>query len=189
MAAYDTAPVNTRRYHRHNLDAWILPHLGRQPAATVTPTDITRLLNVIHEQKSAAAAERVHRTLSVLFRSAYPDDVIARVPTRSKRHRPRRQKPPHVVLERVEARTMLLQLGGWKRDAALLQLALGARFGEIAGLTPSDIDLRRGTVQIVRRVSTETVCANKNHRARTLELPGTARPTVERLIARAESRP
>lgn len=68
MAAYDTAPVNTRRYHRHNLDAWILPHLGRQPAATVTPTDITRLLNVIHEQKSAAAAERVYRTLSVLFR-------------------------------------------------------------------------------------------------------------------------
>lgn len=185
MAGYDNAPINTRRFHRTNLDGWILPHLGRRPAAAVTPTDITRLLNFIHEQKSAAAAERVYRTLSVLFRSAEQDDVIARVPTRSKRHRPRRQKAPHVVLERGEARRMLLHMHGWERDAALLQLSLGTRFGEVAGLTPSDIDLRRGTVQIVRRVSSETVRANKNHRARMLELPTAARSTVERLVAEA----
>jgi hypothetical protein len=54
----------------------------------------------------------------------------------------------HPVLERAQARQMLLQLGGWQRDTAVIQLGLGARYGEIAGLAPHDIDLSRGVVHI-----------------------------------------
>ncbi|MBW3664936.1 MAG: site-specific integrase [Actinobacteria bacterium] len=182
IEGYRNSPANTRRFHQVNLDHWILPHLGPRPAAEVTPTDITTLLNRVTDAVSASRADRVYRTLSVLFRSAEADDVITRTPTRAKRHRPRRQKTPHAVLERPAARAVLLQMRGWQRDTGLLQLSLGARFGEIAGLTPHDVDLRSGTITIRRRVSRGTVRATKNHRQRTLELPRSAVATCERLI-------
>lgn len=108
-----------------------------------------------------------------------------RSPVRSKKHRPRRQREAHVVLERQEARQLLLHLRGWHRDTALLQLALGARVGEIGGLTPHDIDLRRRRVTIRRRHYRGTVRATKNHRMRALELPTMTLPTIERLIEAA----
>ena len=74
-------------------------------------------------------------------------------------------------------------MAGWQRDTALLQLALGARFGEIAGLTPHDV--RGGTISIVRRVSQGTVRATKNHRRRTLALPQATIETIERLTREA----
>ena len=186
IEGYATAPSNTRRFHEVNLRQWILPELGRREAASVTPSDITILINRITDAVSASRADRVYRTLSALFRSAHADDVIQRIPpTRSKRHRPRRQKEPHAVLERTDARRVLLQLKGWQRDTARLQLTLGARFGEIAGLTPHDVDLARSSITIRRRVSTGTVRATKNHRLRRLDLPASARATCERLIAEA----
>lgn len=189
LEGYAMAPMNTRTFHSVNLEHWIVPHLGGRAAAAVTPTDITTLLNLITDRVSAARADRVYRTLSALFRSAEADDVVMRVPTRAKRHRPRRQKTPHAVLERAEARQMLLQMWGWERDTGLLQLSLGARFGEIAGLTPYDVDLKRRQITIRRRVSRGTVRATKNHRLRTLELPRSVLATCERLIAEAGEPP
>ena len=182
MTGYANAPTNTRRFHQSNLDLWVLPKIGRRPMSAIKPTDITRLINEIRDEGTVATADTVYRTLSALFHAAEQDDVVVKAPIRSKRHRPKRQKRPHAVLERVQARELLLQMGGWQRDTALLQLGLGARFSEIAGLTPHDVDLRRGVVRIERRVSTGTVRATKNHRARELELPRSTLPTLRRLL-------
>ncbi len=187
METYATAASSTRENHDGNLRRYILPIIGRRSLAQVTPTDIATLLNGVQQRVSAAKAEHVYKTLSAMFNAAEQDDLILRVPTRPKKHRPRRQKAPHVVFERPEARRMLLQLRGWHRDAAVLQLALGARFGEIAGLTPHDIIGRR--VHIRRRVARGTVRATKNHRARTLELPRMALAIVDRLTAEAGGPP
>jgi len=110
--------------------------LGARAIATVTTSDVTVLLNAVRQKVSAAKADSVYRTLSALCSSAVQDDLMDRSPVRSKKHRPRRQKGHMPVLERQHARLMLLQLGGWVRDPAVLQLSLGARFGEVAGLTP-----------------------------------------------------
>ncbi|MBW3576867.1 MAG: hypothetical protein KY462_03840 [Actinobacteria bacterium] len=61
------------------------------------------------------------------------------------------------------------------------------RFGDIAGLTPQDVDLSRGVVHIRRCYSahSNTIRATKNHRRRTLELPRLVRPTLERLTLAA----
>lgn len=187
MAGYETAPVNTRTFHERNLRQ-VLVELGEYQVAKVVPTDITRFLNRIIDAKGAAEADRVYRTTSALFGAAYADGLCPNgSPVRSKRHRPRRQASPHVVLERPQARAMLLQLGGWQRDTALLQLSLGARFGEIAGLTPHDVNLATGRIMIRRRFSYSagTVRATKNHRHRELDIPTSTRPTLERLIREA----
>lgn len=189
MATYDTAPTPTRSFHRGNLDRYILPALGAVSIAEVTPTEISRLLNAVTSRVSAATADAVYRTCSALFNAAVADDVMGKSPVRSKRHRPKRQREAYVVLELDEARRLLTHLTGWHRDAALLQIALGARVGEIGGLTPHDVDLRRRRITIRRRHYRGTVRATKNHRMRTLELPVITLPTVERLIEAAGAAP
>jgi integrase len=182
MTTYEGAPTSTRVFHQGNLYRHILPVLGSRTMAEVTPTEISRLINGVTAQVSAATADAVYRTCSALFNAAVADDVMVKSPVKSKRHRPKRQREAHVVLERQEARQLLLHLKGWHRDTALLQLALGARVGEIGGLTPHDVDLRRRRVTIRRRHYRGTVRATKNHRMRTLELPAITVPTLERLI-------
>jgi len=182
MTTYDSAPHSTRKWYRGNLDRYVLPAIGRRMIADVTPSDISRMLNGVRERVSAAAADSAYRTTAALYTAAVADDVVFRSPVRSKKHRPRRQTEPPVVLERAQARAMLAHLEGWRRDTALLQLALGARFGEIAGLTPHDVDLARRRVTIRRRYYNRTVRATKNHWLRTLELPTMTLPILERLI-------
>lgn len=135
MQGYDRSPANTRRFHATNLVRFILPRIGQRGVASVTPSDITVLLNAVIDEVSVACADRVYRTLSAYFRSAAADGLIDRSPARAKRHRPRRQRRAQAVLERDDARRVLAAMDGWKRDTAILQLSLGARFGEIAGLT------------------------------------------------------
>jgi len=182
MRGYELSPANTQRFHQINLDRFILPRLGPRGVSSVTPTDITFALNSVAEEVSVACADRVYRTISALFRSAADDGLTERSPARAKKHRPRRQREPQAVLERDDARRVLAAMTGWQRDTAILQLSLGARFGEIAGLTPSDVNLLRGSITIRRRVSRGTVRATKNHRFRTLELPQGVRFVCARLI-------
>lgn len=143
------------------------------------------MLNAVRDAVSVATADAVYRTNSTLFNAAVADDVMPRSPVKSKKHRPRRQAAPHAVLERSQARSLLLHLRGWHRDTALLQLALGERVGEIAGLTPHDVNLEPRRVFIRRRYYRGTVRATKNHRFRTLQLPATTIPTIERLVREA----
>jgi len=183
LSGYDVGPSATKRFHETNVRLYIQPALGTRPIAKVTPTDVTRLLNTVRQTVSAAKVDSVYRTLSALLRSAEQDDLCSKSPVRSKKHRPRRQKPEMIVLERGQARALLQALDGWKRDTALLQLALGARFGEVAGLTPHDIIGNR--IRIVRRVTDGTVAATKNRKRRELELPQAVRTTIDRLIEQA----
>jgi integrase len=185
MSTYDGSPTSTRVFHRGNLDRHVLPVLGSRSMAEVTPTDISRLLNRLKASVSVATADAVYRTCSALFNAAVADDVMVKSPVKSRQHRPRRQREAKLVLERQEARRLLLHLKGWHRDTALLQLALGARVGEIGGLSPHDVDLRRRRVTIRRRHYQGTIRATKNHRMRTLELPAITIPTLERLIEAA----
>jgi integrase len=151
ILGYDTAPANTRVFHETNL-VRIVEALGATRVSEVTPTDITRLINQLITQRSAAFAERVYRTTSALFASAAADGLCPHgSPVRSKKHRPRRQRDHQPVLERRHARKVLAALTGWQQDTALVQLVLGARFGEVAGLTRHDVDLTAGLLHIRRR--------------------------------------
>jgi integrase len=189
ILGYDTAPTNTRVFHEVNL-AHIVEALGSTRVSEVTPSDITRLINQLITRRSAALADRVYRTTSALFSSAAADGLCPNgSPVRSKKHRPRRQRDHQPVLERHHARQVLAALTGWQRDTALVQLSLGARFGEIAGLTRHDVDLAAGVLHIRRRYSahSNTIRSTKNHRRRTLELPRLLTPTLERRIAAVAS--
>jgi hypothetical protein len=171
LSGYEAGPSATLRFHTNNLTRHILPRIGTRVGrlAKVTPTDITRLLVSAQTRVSSAKADSVLSQLERTLPLRRANDLCARAPTRSKKHRPRRQTPATRVLERHQARRPLGRLNGWQRDTAPLQLALGARLGEIAGLAPHDVC--GTTITIDRRVSRDNVRATKNHRRRTLESP------------------
>jgi hypothetical protein len=104
--------------------------------SAVTPTEISRLLNTVTARVSTATADAVYRTGSALFNAAVADDVIAKSPVRPSATAPSGSARP-TSCSSVEARQLLLHLTGWQRDTALLQVALGARIGEIAGSPPT----------------------------------------------------
>ncbi len=184
LDTYRGAPASTASFHEVNVRLYIRPALGRRRMSTITRSDISRTLNTIADEVSVAKADAVYRTASALFRSAVADGVVPTSPVHAKRHRPRTQPEPKVALERGQAAEVLAHLDGWQLDTAIVQLSLGARYGEVAGLTPADVDLDRGRVTIRRRwnASNYTVRATKNHRLRTLDLPALARGVVERLV-------
>jgi hypothetical protein len=120
LDGYRTAPRNTRAFHEANL-VHIRAALGRSPVARITPTDITRMRNRLIDERTPALADRVYRTASAMFGSAAADGLCpGGSPVRSRKHRPRRQRDDHAVLERAQARQVLLQLRGWRRDTALI---------------------------------------------------------------------
>lgn len=182
--------TSTRRFYQSRLTNHILPVLGPVRVSKITPSDVTRFLSAVARGKGMATADAVYRTLHALMSSAQADGLIVRNPVLPKRHRPKRQPEPMTVLERVPAREVLMQLGGWQRDTAVLQLGLGARFGEVAGLTPHDIVGGRVTIRRSFAAQDAIVSPTKNHRLRVLDLPATVKRTVERLVAeRVESPP
>lgn len=181
---YAAAPANTSRFHDDNLRLHLLPHLGDRKLATLKPTHIQQTIDAIATAVSPARAESALRTLRAMLNDAVDDDVLAASPVR-RRHIPKLQPTPKIPLEVVEARHLLLQLTGWHRDTALLLVATGARFSEIAGLTPHDISPTSHEVSIVRRVSKGTVRATKNHRARRVLLAPLGHKPVARLTVQA----
>jgi hypothetical protein len=85
MTTYEGAPTSTRVFHQGNPDRHILPVLGSRSMAEVTPTEISRLINGVTAQVSAATADAVYRTCSALFNAAVADDVMVKSSVKSKR--------------------------------------------------------------------------------------------------------
>jgi hypothetical protein len=57
--------------------------------------------------RELASGSFQYRTASALFRTAFDDDVVVRVPVRSRKHKPKRQVEPQVFLERGQAKAVL----------------------------------------------------------------------------------
>ncbi len=193
LAGYESGPAATLKFHETNCRLYLVPALGDWKASTVKPSDVAAMLDDVGERVSVAKADSVYRTASALFSSMEADDVVLKSPVRSKRHKPRRQAEPKVALEAGELKVLLASLRknwgeeSWQADTATLQAFTGARYGEIAGLTPHDVS--QGTVVVRRRWSASdyTVRATKNHRLRKVALPSAAKAVANRLkILRGE---
>lgn len=183
LAGYANAPKATRTGHADNLRVHLLPRLGHLPIGQVRATHVAACLDAITAAVSPARAENALRTLRAMFNAAVDDEVVAVTPVKRK-HNPRRTPTPKVPLEQAEARALLDELDGWHHACALLLLATGARFGEIAGLTPHDLD--GDEVIIRRRVYNGTVRGTtKNYRHRRVRLPEMTRPAITRLLDEA----
>ena len=170
-ASKELAPCTQRRYYRM-LNSRILPYFGRMYIAKIKPTDIMRFYDILSKDtqlersikkkgiknKKPLSSKTIlehHRLIHSLLTKAVYWQVIVSNPAD-------RVQPPKVLKSKrkyyddVQCKYLLSNLSQLGEDkikyktAIVLAIFTGARLGELAGLSWSDIDLQNGIVHINR---------------------------------------
>ncbi|MGW3964230.1 tyrosine-type recombinase/integrase [Amycolatopsis sp. NPDC005003] len=174
------APSTMRSYAMHTR-RHLIPHLGREPVAELTParlqamfTSLIRTHAAAGRPLSTATLQRIHATLRAALNAAVRRGLLVSNPARFV-ELPSGQKPHPVVW--TPTRIALWQASGirpavavWTAEQTAEFLAwlrhhdhplyvlfhlvalLGLRRGEAAGLQWADVDLRARTVTVARQV-------------------------------------
>ena len=131
----------------------VLPHFGSRPLGSVTQTDVQAFVSELQADGLAPSTIRQCYLLAAgVFSSAVDSDLIARSPCRGINL----PKPEHTEMRflRPEEVTALTEATD-PRYAALVSTAAytGARFGELAALQVSHLNLLRGTLTVAQSLS------------------------------------
>lgn len=144
---------DTTRKDKEHYKIWIEPVIGDTPLKAVKPFSIEKIKkNVLDAGKSPRTLQYVFATIRQTWNMARRDGIVTGdAPTKS-------VKIPQIDNRRVrflnhdEARDLMAELkisDTLTHDIALLSLNCGLRFGEIAALKWSHIDLDRGLIKIM----------------------------------------
>ncbi|WP_353708957.1 site-specific integrase [Cellulosimicrobium sp. ES-005] len=160
----DLRPTTARQY-RHYLDSHILPTFAERPLADVTPTEVARWEATLRRDLAAAAAKtsRPDRTgstavahayalLRTIYRAAVREDLVSVSPCRVEGAGQARRAVEPVTLEPHELAALAAAI---RSDLSALVLLAGwgaLRLGELLELRRADVDLKAGTVRVVRQV-------------------------------------
>jgi integrase len=171
----------------------LLPTLGAQPIAAISPLDIRTLV----DKWAAAFAPRSVRTyygvLRAILNAAVNADLLGRSPCRGVRLPPPERRRAIRFLTELELRRLADATPGTYRPMVYAAGVLGLRWSEIAGLRVGYLDLKRETIEVaetiaevngyVLRADVKTASAR-----RTLPLPGfLAQLMADHLAARCLS--
>jgi integrase len=143
---------DTRATDEYHLRAHILPALGTRQIASITPTHVQSLVNELANRLAPRTLRRGLGVLRAMFSHAVTSDLLGRSPYRG------------IKLPRVDPTRRLLPSSD--RLADLIEaipeqykamvccaVVLGLRFSEIAGLRVAEVDILRGTLNVVETVT------------------------------------
>ena len=187
---------------RQNVDGIVRNHLWRafgevewragrlEPTSSMTlrairPSDVRGLINDLQRDLAPGTVKKVHQVLSQILDDAVNDGLIPRNPARGAKLP--RSAPSEMRFLNVEAFEDLVSAID-HRYAALVETAAftGMRFGELAALSPADVDLdqRRITVRASLSDVNGTLHRRppKNGKVRGLAIPQRLIPSLEPLL-------
>jgi integrase len=130
-----------------------LPYFGRRALGSVTQTDVQAFVSGLQASGLAASTVRQCYLLAAgVFGSAVDADLIARSPCRGI-HLPQADQNEMRFLTADEVTALTTAIDS--RYVALVATAAytGARFGELAALSASRLDLLRGTLTVTQHLS------------------------------------
>lgn len=162
----------TASFYRALLYGRVLPLIGAKPAASLTPMDVTRMLNTLRAAKKKSTALPENRdpakadkplsdrtirhcydVLNYMYNKCVQWDLVKSNPL-EKVDRPKARKRRLVALDDDQAIDLLRKLSGEEslsyRCAVLLALTCGLRLGEVCGLYWTDVNFKDFTVNITR---------------------------------------
>ena len=146
-----TLKPRTREHYQSLLDHHILPSLGDKPLKAITPVTI-RTWHAEQGSKTPTMRAHAYGLLRTILASAVHDGLIPANPShiRGAGNSKRVHKIKPLTLPELQALTAAMPA----RYQAMTLLAAwcGLRFGELAELRRSDIDLRNGRIKIRRAV-------------------------------------
>lgn len=148
--------------------------------------DIRELLDAVADQGIEREAEKRRQTVGAMFRWALSQDIVETDPTAGlKAYDPGTPRDRVLSAEEIEALWKWLENGDLPPDPAdilKLQLATGARCGEISGLYAEEIDREQWTWTL-------PAARSKNKRPRVTPLVGIARQIIESRLSAVQSGP
>ena len=183
--------ASTWRNYRERLQNHILPTLGRLKLRDLRRRHIKGLLNTKRAAGYAPNGVRlIKAALSSLLTDAVDDEIIENNPALQVGRKKRRagtvtaaDRTQKIRPMTWEQRTLFLDAAGQEpRYAALFTMLAkaGLRPGEAFALTPGDLDLRDGTVNVERAINLGRVKDTKTHERRRVDLT----PDLVRLLHR-----
>jgi len=165
----------TERKIRGVIAKQIAETFGRRPLVSVRPSEVQAWAAELSRTQSAATARHSLGVLRRVFDYAVRDGVIQRNPASGIRLSKVQGNDPR-PLTHDELWRLAEQLNA-ARDRLLVLVAgyCGLRWGELAALRWSDVDLQGRTLRVVRAYSEEAprgeLSPVKNHQARTVPIP------------------
>jgi integrase len=139
--------------YRYLLRRHIVPALGQVAIADIQPSRVRRWRKqLLDAGVSAVTAAKAYRLLKAVLNTALDDGVIRRNPCRIKgAGQEKSAERPTLTIPQVYALADAVP----QRYRALVLLAMftSLRWGELAALRRSDIDLDAGTVRVVRQLT------------------------------------
>jgi integrase len=151
LAGRDLSP-STRRLYRVTLDNQILPAFRDTPVTDITPAMVREWHAKLRTETGPTQRARAYALLRVVLATAADDDVIGVNPCRirgaGQARRARDVRP--ASLGELEA--LAAAMPARYRVMVLLAAWCALRFGELAELRRSDIDVKNGVVRVRRGV-------------------------------------
>jgi integrase len=145
-----------RRSHqkyRGLLDVHILPDLGEHPLHTINREAVREWWAAL--DTGPAAKADAYNLLRGILNSAVDDELIAANPCRIKSAGVKRRSKVIRVATLDELETIVENMPDQLRALVLLAAWCGLRFGELAGLTRADLDVKARTVRVTVGVGRE----------------------------------
>ena len=165
----------TERKIRGVIAKQIAETFGRRPLVSVRPSEVQVWAAELSRTQSAATARHSLGVLRRVFDYAVRDGVIQRNPATGIRLSKVQGNDPRPLTH--DELWLLAEQFDAARDRLLVLVAgyCGLRWGELAALRWSDVDLQGRTLRVVRAYSEEAprgeLSPVKNHQARTVPIP------------------
>lgn len=143
----------TVQLYRYLLRSHIDPTFAARSVADIKEPHVRRWRkNLLDAQVSAVTVAKAYRLLKAIFNTAVDDGLIRRNPCRIKGAGQERS-PERPVLTVPEVYALADAVGGRYRALVLLGVFGSLRWGELAALRRSDIEMQARTVRISRQLS------------------------------------
>lgn len=150
LAERELSP-STRRLYRVTLDTQVLPALGDVPVTQLSPSAVRKWHASLMQSTGPTQRAHAYSLLRTILNTALADEIPAnpcRVRGAGQAKRARQIKPASVA----ELEALVQAMPERYRLMVLLAAWCALRFGELAELRRSDIDVRNGVVHVRRGV-------------------------------------
>ncbi len=131
----------------------VLPYFEARPVGSVTRTNVQAFVSQLQSSGLAASTVRqCYLLVAGVFSSAVESDLIARSPCRGI-HLPKADHKEMRFLSQSEISALIDAVDPPYSALVATAAYTGARFGELAGLQVSGLDLLRGTLTVTQQLS------------------------------------
>ena len=144
---------NTAQVYRYVLGRHLVPAFGSKPVAEIKEPSVRRWRkDLLDSGASAATTAKAYRLLKAIMNTAVDDGLIRRNPCRV-RGAAQDRSPERSVLSLRQVFALADAIHPRYRALVLLAVFGSLRWGELAALRRTDVDLDGGTVKVTRSLT------------------------------------